>query len=356
MLPVPVEAVLRSSWKDLRRRVFHRRHASEAHAALTNIELRRGKTDPAELRAAEAYARDVLGSACYAPWLYVYTALNGRFKEGWIPDNFYGWVVVPLLKGHYGKVSELKTMSRQLFQDDVFPDIGYHVNGICFSPDYAAIPCSDLEQTLFSNTDKVAFKSDQTGQGKGVIILNRQDFGAVTIRSLGNGVFQRFICQHQTFAQFGSEAVATIRFTTVVNDGGAVSLRACYLRLGRAADGHVRPDTEVCVSADLTDGRLQSTGYQSDWTNIDAHPDSKVQFDGLGLPRFRQCVDKVLELHAKFPFARCVGWDVTVDVTGEIVVLEWNAEYNDVKFSEATQGPCFADLGWEKLSQPGRHK
>jgi hypothetical protein len=29
--------------------------------------------------------------------------------------------------------------------------------------------------------------------------------------------------------------------------------------------------------------------------------------------------------------------------------MEWNGTYNDIKFSEATQGPCFADLGWERL-------
>jgi hypothetical protein len=29
--------------------------------------------------------------------------------------------------------------------------------------------------------------------------------------------------------------------------------------------------------------------------------------------------------------------------------MEWNAEHNDIKFSEATQGPCFADLRWDRL-------
>jgi hypothetical protein len=29
--------------------------------------------------------------------------------------------------------------------------------------------------------------------------------------------------------------------------------------------------------------------------------------------------------------------------------MEWNGEHNDVKSSEATQGPCFSDLNWERL-------
>ena len=29
-------------------------------------------------------------------------------------------------------------------------------------------------------------------------------------------------------------------------------------------------------------------------------------------------------------------------------VIEWNAKHCDIKFSEASTGPCFLGLGWEK--------
>ena len=53
-----------------------------------------------------------------------------------------------------------------------------------------------------------------------------------------------------------------------------------------------------------------------------------------------------MQLHGKLPFIGCIGWDVTVDFGEGVKVLEWNAEQNDVNFGEATQGPCFADVGW----------
>jgi hypothetical protein len=31
--------------------------------------------------------------------------------------------------------------------------------------------------------------------------------------------------------------------------------------------------------------------------------------------------------------------------------MEWNALHNDIKFSEATQGPCFTDLRWERFAR-----
>lgn len=349
MSPKHVETLVKGSWRNLACRRFHWRHGVEARSIRRAIESRHGRTDPAQLALADAYARDVFGDACYAPWLQAYTAFTGAFREGWIPDNYYGWVVVPKLKGLYGQMSHLKPVSRLLFRDDVFPDIAYYVNGMFFSSDHIAIPESEVADLVFSTSERVAFKLDQSSQGRGVFLLDRKDFRVAQIKSLGNGVLQRFIVQHKWFDQFASKAVATVRLTTVVDDAGRISLRACFLRLGRATDTFIRPDSEVCVAVDLRSGRLSSTGYLNDWTDVDAHPDSKVAFSGLTLPAFAQCVGKVIELHAKVPFARCIGWDVTVDASGQVVVLEWNAEHNDVKFGEATQGPCFSNLGWEAL-------
>jgi len=349
MSAVYVASVVKYSWKNLTRRRFHWRHAVEARKIFRNIEDKQGKADPAQLRLADAYARDALGDPCYAPWLHVYTALNRTFKEGWIPDNYYGWVVVPKMKGLYGQMSHLKPMSRLLFRDDAFPDLAYYVNGIFYSADHIAIPKSEVANMVFRDTERVAFKLDQSFQSNGVFLMDRKTFDVDRIRMLGNGVLQRFIVQHKLFDQFASKAVATVRFTTVVDDAGDISLRACFLRLGRSADSYIRPDSEICVPVNLKNGRLFSKGYLSDWTPVDAHPDSKVIFEGVTLPAFSKCVSKVLELHAKAPFARCVGWDVTVDINEKVMVMEWNAEHNDVKFSEATQGPCFSDLNWEKL-------
>lgn len=33
--------------------------------------------------------------------------------------------------------------------------------------------------------------------------------------------------------------------------------------------------------------------------------------------------------------------------------MEWNASHNDIKFSEATQGRCFADPRWDAFARNG---
>ncbi|MCC8396193.1 hypothetical protein LJ656_26750 [Paraburkholderia sp. MMS20-SJTR3] len=348
-MKIDVENVVRRSAKRVGQYCFHLGHGAEARKVLLAIESKYGKADPANLRLADNYARDVFGDPVYAPWLRVYTAFCGTFKEGWIPDNYYGSVVVPHMKGWYGKISSLKPISRLIFDGDALPDVAYYANGLFFTDRSIVVPERELRDVVFEHAERVVFKLDGSMQGNGVYVFDRTNFDPAMIRSLGNGVIQKFIDQHPMFNAFASKPVATLRFTTVVDDNGCISMRACFLRLGRADDTHVLTDREICVPVNPVTGELAAEGYLSDWGALDAHPDSGVRFAGLKIPQFEQCVATVLRLHSKIPFARCVGWDLTVDVDERVQVMEWNGEHNDVKFSEATQGPCFSDLKWERL-------
>ena len=202
---------------------------------------------------------------------------------------------------------------------------------------------------MFRESERIVFKIDDSGQGNGVFIFDRNTFNPDAIRALGNGVMQRFIEQHPVLAAFAPKSVATLRITTVVDDAGSISVRACFVRFGRAQDTHVKGESDVCVPVDLATGRLGRYGYVKSWLQATEHPDSKVPFDGITVPSFASCIQKALDLHRRIPFARCIGWDLTVDAEGNAQVLEWNGEHNDVKFGEVTQGPCFADLQWERL-------
>ncbi|MEI6003203.1 hypothetical protein H3V53_40830 [Paraburkholderia bengalensis] len=338
---------------------FHRDHGILARQVLGRLEKLHGKMSPSLRRQADDYAQEVFGDPVYAPWLRVYAAVSGTFREGWIPDNYYGAVVVPRLKHGYGEMSNLKTVTRLIFLDDAFPDLGYFANGLFYTKEHTPISDHEVRATLFGESNRIAFKLDRSGQGKGVFVIHYDSFDPQLIRLMGNGVFQAFIRQHEIFDIFARGPVATLRLTTVVEPGGRVSLRACFLRLGRAGETHIQTGSEVCIPVNPSTGELGPRGYLSDWTDVEEHPDTKMKFQHVTHPAFAACVAKALELHRKVPFVCCVGWDMTVDVDENVKVLEWNAQHNDIRFGEATQGPCFADLGWERLAwevQPKVHR
>ena len=55
-----------------------------------------------------------------------------------------------------------------------------------------------------------------------------------------------------------------------------------------------------------------------------------------------------IELHKKVPHITIIGWDMAICDDETTKVIEWNAKHCDIKFSEASTGPCFLGLGWEK--------
>jgi len=322
---------------------------TKANEILKGIEVAKGPLPRQVVKQCDGYAIDVFGHHHFAPWLYVYSAIAGRFKEGWIPDNYYGSVVVPKLKGVYGKVSCLKSLHATIFSHDSFPDILSYANGVFFDAEYRVLDQASVKAKLFADQERVIFKLDSSEQGKGIFFFDRESFEPGKIYKLGNGIFQRVINQHEVFQEFAKESVATLRMTTVMKDDGITSLRACYLRLGTGTDTHIQSKTNIRLPIDIKSGSFKSVGFTPDWLEVECHPTSKVKFQGKSIPAYDKCVDLVISLHKRVPYTRCIGWDLTLDDKENVRVMEWNAEHNGIKFTEATQGPSFSDLHWERL-------
>ena len=84
-----VKAALRS-WTNYA--YNHYADVRDATRILKSVESYRGKTESRDLKLCDEYAVEVLGHKRFAPWLYVYTAVSGRFKEGWVPGKLL-WLV-----------------------------------------------------------------------------------------------------------------------------------------------------------------------------------------------------------------------------------------------------------------------
>lgn len=352
-MPLNVEWLVNTAYWAWKNRQFHSSCNKEAAMGLKNLDQYRGKMDGHVFKLCDDYALDVFGNRRYAPWLYLYAAVSGEFKEGWIPDNYYGEVVVPKWQGTYGKISDLRPLNALLFRSDAFPDLLSYMNGFFFDTAYRPVLQEAVKEVLFYDRDHVVFKLNNSRRGGGFHVFDAQSFNVEQVRNLGNGLFQSFIDQHTALAKFAPASVATIRITTVVEENGDVSVRASNLRLGSGVDTHVQSQSQILVSVDRQSGALSGIGYTSDWQELTAHPTSHVPFAGNIVPAFKACTETVTELHKKILYVRCIGWDVAVDQEEKVRLMEWNGGYPGIKFNEATQGPCFADLGWERLRKRG---
>ena len=328
----------------------HKREKKRALIALKKIESVKGTTNPKLIKLSNEYAKNVLGSKVYAPWLYVYSAMQNEFKEGWIPDNYYKKEVVPKLKGDYVPLADRNFITPKLFPNIETLNLAYFINRKFIANDNTVIEPDNIKNYLFNSNDKIVYKLENSQSGKGIHIFSKEDFNVFQFMSLktSNGVFQIFIEQHSFFSQFTDNSVTTIRITTVSDNNGEISVRAAYARIARDHETHVKSSSAISVSIDLMSGKLHRTGYMN-WVETSEHPDTKVCFYDKEIPYFEKLKTVALNLHSKIPFMSCVGWDLTIDKNNKVQLIEWNGKNNDIKFSEATTGPCFINLGWENL-------
>ena len=256
-----LKGVVRGTYARIDSNRYHRRSNQKALGVLATIGKAQGRLPQERVDECNRYAIETLGDRKYAPWLYVYSAVSGVFRFGWIPDNFYGSIVVPRLKGAYGQAADLTGLQTKLFGQAFFPDLFYSINGLVVDLDNRVIdPVAVIGKYLESN-DRIVFKRDSSRQGRGIVIIGRADLNRVNFEDLGNGVFQEYISQHPFLETFHPHSVATLRMTTAVDRTGTVSLRASYLRFGSGGDTHVMSGSHIRVPVDRSSGALDANGF-----------------------------------------------------------------------------------------------
>lgn len=86
-----------------------------ARKILSVIEEDKGYKLPSRLKKdCDDYAHDYLGNLKYSPWLYVYSAMQEKFSEGWLPENFYIESVVNGLDKNTSNLTDMNFITSTL--------------------------------------------------------------------------------------------------------------------------------------------------------------------------------------------------------------------------------------------------
>jgi len=345
-----VKTALTRAEHTVRSYFYDARHRKEAMDAVAYLERYGGtKLTPQIRKIADDYATETFGSKRFAPWLYAYTLIRGSFQEGWLPDNFYGRVVLPQVNSRLLIIGDFKTFSNTVLQSDLFPDIAYFIDGILYGRDKSVIDLECVRDLIPSDQQFVFLKQDGSQSGLGVARVTRDALSSEHFETMGNCVVQTAIEQHPFFDEIVPGPLTTLRVTTVRDNAGRIEARAAVIKAGRA--GFDVYETNHSIRAPIVDddGTLGPLCYDEDFRPHDAHPDTGFHFADRKVVGYAEMTSACVALHKKVPQMAVIGWDVAFDRHDTVKFVEWNTGHADIILSEAANGPLFCDLGWEKL-------
>lgn len=300
-------------------------------------------------RKIKKYAITVLGNRTYTSWLYVYTLFRGSFFEGWIPEDFF-IKVLPRINRVYNTICGAKTLTRRILQTNHLPDKVYFINGSWIDINGNRLYPHEVKDVIFDQSSTAFVKYESTGRGKGIIIIHQDTFEEAKFSQLDkNFVVQRAIIQNNWFDLISPGCVATLRILTGLPVGGTPKSCAAYLRVGRKGAKFVTSADALKIPIIDKIGTLGNFALDSNWFRYYFHPDSQITFEGKKIPYFNEAVSLCEKLHETVPQFTIIGWDVAITENGQIELMEWNIGYPDIRFSEATVGPCLKQLHLERF-------
>lgn len=138
-------------------------------------------------------------------------------------------------------------------------------------------------------------------------------------------IIEGLITSEETFAEFSSDAVNTLRITTV-RTGDEVKIPLVFARFG---DGNGVVDHvgygSVCAAVDVESGRVLLPARDVYGFPHSVHPDSGKQIVGYQFKNWDRCIAMVRDMALRIPDLRLVGWDVAINSDGEWVLVEGNS-------------------------------
>lgn len=310
-------------------------------------------------RAVQSYWREKFGKTISLKWHEYYLKVNGEFSPRYIPTYIYYAEIYPKLNDpRIAVVYSDKNMINKLLGDRIMLPKTYvkNYNGNYYIDDNVVTKREAIEQCL--NIDDAVIKhSLDTCQGKSILRFKSVD-GIVTGKDCPNTIEELFdsyatdfiiqaaIRQSATMAKLNPTSLNTVRIMTYWGKDGIVPIFA-VVRMGRSGAVIDNASSGGMYCGVNMDGTLKKEAYTLFPFSSHTQSDSGIVFEEFKIPHFEALKNKAKELHAQLPYAKLIGWDLSLNENDEIELVEINA--NSPGLFQGATGPAFGEYTGEIL-------
>ena len=286
-----------------------------------------------------------------------YSSLNGIYSCKYLPFRLYYNKIIPALYD----LKLINTYDDKNFSEKLFPMVSQpycyvkNINGHYFSNDNsityeeALRRCQDIPSAIIKPT---LYTSG--GEGVKKISIHKGMVGDKTIEDVfkeygKNFVLQQIVEQHEDLKRLNPTSLQTFRVVTYWRNDEIVLVSA-LLRIGRKGAFVDNGSAGGYCCGCTSDGKLKKYAYTFHPTTKVAKTDNGIILEDYVLPHFEEVISTAKLLHYEVPHLPLVGWDLTVDKDGKVVLIEINPTFG-INILQLTNGPAFGEYTDEILAK-----
>lgn len=275
------------------------------------------------------YARQKFGKKTYWPYLALYTEMRREFVEGWLPHDYYRYVLFPKMNPlRFRYLSDTKTYDYQLFGEFAIKPLFIYISGIFYNTDFEVIDKNQLNAFLSEYNDTLVIKEEFGTKGKQIKFIHSSEFVPDSLNKNINYVIQPYVKQYKVLKDLYPDSLNSFRVTTYLKDNGEVDLIFVILRFG--VDGVQVDNLSIGGHYIYFDpsGKPSDTSYYGDlwcYKGEKKHKNTGFMFSEIKIPMYDRMLEECKKAHKKYPYLRLIGWDVCINDAGDPKLIEWNA-------------------------------
>lgn len=158
------------------------------------------------------------------------------------------------------------------------------------------------------------------------------------LKDLGKNftIQERLVC-HESIRKIYDGSVNTFRIMTY-RWKNQIIVAPIIMRIGRGGSYLDNAHAGGMFIALSDDGILHKTAFTEFKEEFVEHPDSKLKFEGYRIPLLPNVVDAVKKMHYSLPAIGVINWDMTLDESGQPVLIEANVNGGSIWLFQMAHG------------------
>ena len=294
---------------------------------------------------------------CDYTWIRVYKKFNG-FSPYYLGPIWYNEI-----RSVINPMNQLQSLENKAMCDVYFPQLNFpkvyvrgFKDGAIYDRKMSPLSIDQAAEVLSKVNGFIIKPSMDSEQGRGVKKVTTIDITAIKkilIEAGNDFVAQEILQQHNSIARLNESSLNTFRVTSLYLNGHYRAVTA--LKVGKK--GSVRDNWNCSYWVNVgNDGCLSEEAYDYN-LNIVKQTDNGIIFKGLQMPCYNEMMNFVEKWHKQlFPNCGIVGWDITIDINGQIRVIETNLDTPGTKIEQLCNLDFFKSFRDDICGIMSKHK